>query len=84
MGNVLRWMESLVVHTCRGKNVRAGLEAQFFSPLTAFLGVINMENFFLVTKRIHKCEGCILHAWEWPGTAGHTAANITTDRKRML
>lgn len=73
-----------VAHTCTGENVKACFEIQFFSPLTAFLGVIFMENFCLVTKRTHKCEGCVLHTWEWPRTTGHIAANIVADKQRTL
>lgn len=44
-------MENSVVQICR-QNGGTGLEAQFFSPLTAFWGVILMENFCLVTELI--------------------------------
>lgn len=50
----------------------------------AFLGLIFMENFCLVTRLIHECEGCVLYTWEWPRAASSVAANIITDRNRTL
>ena len=76
--------EEPCVHTCREKNIRGYLKEQFFCLLTAPLGVIFLENFCLVTRRIHKYEGCILYTSEWPRISGQIAANIVTDRKRML
>lgn len=67
-----------------GKTLRGCLEVQFFCFLTALLGVIFLENFCLATRKTHKCEGCILHTSEWPRTAGQIAANIVTDRKKVL
>ena len=82
--DVVRWMESLGVHTHRGENVEHVWKYKFFSPLIALLGVIFLQNLCLVTKITHKCEACVLHTWEWPRTAGDIAANIITDRKRIL
>ena len=82
--NIVRWMESLVVHTHRGENVEHVWKYKFFSPLIALLGVIFLENLCLVVKITHKCEACILHTWEQLRTAGNIAANIITDRRRIL
>lgn len=82
--DIVRWMKSLRVHTHRGENVEHVWKYKFFSPLIALLGVIYLENLCLATKITHKCEACILHAWERPRTAGNIAANNITDRKRIL
>lgn len=76
-------MESLVVHTCREKNVRAWLEVQFFSLGCSFGSNLYGE-FLLCYKENSQMEGCTLHTSEWQRTAGHLAANTVTDRKMML